>query len=132
MGAVGHHIALEFDGPSLAAALAHAVEVFADAVADIHPSLVAEIHRVELFGATPAALLLAVLEECLRRGREGQVAVGLDGDVTEEGVLRGVVATVPVDDPHVAATLPRVLSWHEVSLEPNGEDGGWRGRVVAR
>jgi hypothetical protein len=132
MGADGNHIALDFDGPTLAAALGHAVEGFAEAVADIHPSLVADVHVVELVGATPAALLLAVLEECLRRGREGQVAVGLDGEVMENGVLRGIVATVPADDPHVAATLPHVLSWHEVSLEPDGVGGGWRGRVVAR
>lgn len=129
---MGHGLAFDFDGPSLAATLSRAVEVFAESVADVHPSLVAAHHRVELAGATPSALLLAVLEECLRRGREGEVAVGLDASVVDGGVLRGTVATVPADDPHVAATLPSVLSWHEVSLEPDGTDGAWRGRVVAR
>jgi hypothetical protein len=132
MGAVGHHIALDFDGPTLAAALGRAVEAFAEAVADVHPSLVTEVHAVELAGVTPAALLMSVLEECLRRGREGQVAVALDGEVAADGVLRGVVATVEVADPHVAATLPTVVSWHEVSLEHGGQGGGWRGRIVAR
>lgn len=131
MGGVGHHLALEFGGPTLAAALARAVEVFGDAVADFHPSLVAARHEVEIAGSTPAALLLAVLEECLRRGREGEVAVALDDATVADGVLRGVLATVPADDPHVAASLPRVLSWHDVSLD-DGNDGGWRGRVVAR
>jgi hypothetical protein len=59
------------------------------------------------------------------------VAVGLEATVAD-GVLSGVVATVPAGDPHVSATLPHVLSWHEVSLEPAGPDGAWRGRVVAR
>lgn len=132
VGGVGHHLAFEFDGPSIGSTLGRAVEVFAEAVADVHPSLVAEPHAVELTGATPAALLLAVLEECLRCGREGRVAVGLDCTVTD-GVLRGTVTTVPADDPHVAAALPSVLSWHEVSLDPAPSDGGrWRGRVVAR
>jgi len=132
VGSVGHHLAFEFDGPTIGATLGRAVEVFAEAVADIHPSLVADAHPVELTGATPAALLLAVLEECLRCGREGRVAVGLDCAVLD-GVLRGSMATVPLDDPHVAAALPSVLSWHEVSLDPAPSDGGrWRGRVVAR
>lgn len=131
MGTVGHHLAFDFDGPSLAASLGRAVEGFAEAVADVHPSLVASHHRVELTGATPAALLLAVLEECLRRGREGELAVGLDATVAD-GVLRGSVATVPAADPHVSAALPHVVSWHEVSLEPTGSNGAWRGRVVAR
>jgi hypothetical protein len=132
MGGVGQHIALDFAGPTLASALGRAVEVFAEAVADVHPSLATEVHRVELAGVTPAALLLSVLEECMRRGREGQVAVALDGEVADDGVLRGVVSTVPVADPRVAAALPHVVSWHEVSLEPDGQDGGWRGRIVAR
>ena len=131
MGDGCHHLAFDFDGPTLAASLGRAVEVFAESVADVHPSLVADTHAVELAGATPAALLLAVLEECLRRGREGEVAVTLDATV-DDGVLQGVVATVPAADPHVAAALPHVLSWHEVSLEPAGPDGAWRGRVVAR
>jgi len=131
VGDVGHHLAFEFDGPTLAACLGRAVEVFAESVADIHPSLVADTHEVELAGTTPSALLLAVLEECLRRGREGEVAVGLDA-IVADGVLSGVVATVPAGDPHVTATLPHVLSWHEVCLEPAGDNGHWRGRVVAR
>jgi hypothetical protein len=131
VGDVGQHLAFDFEGPTLAASLGRAVEVFAESVADVHPSMVAETHDVELAGATPSALLLAVLEECLRRGREGEVAVGLDATV-DDGVLQGVVATVPAGDPHVAATLPHVLSWHEVTLEPDGPGGAWRGRVVAR
>jgi len=131
VGGVEHHLAFEFDGPTLAASLGRAVEVFAESVADVHPSLVAEAHEIELAGATPAAMLLAVLEECLRRGREGELAVGLEVTVAD-GVLRGVVGTVRADDPHVGASLPHVLSWHEVSLEPDGSNGGWRGRVVAR
>jgi hypothetical protein len=130
MGAVGHHLALEFDGADLAAALAHAVEAWSEAVADVHPSLVADHHAVELTGSTPSALLLAVLEECLRRGREGQVAVGLQVEVGADGCVRGEVATVPAGDAHVTEPLPHVLSWHEVSLERHGD--AWQGRVSAR
>ena len=128
---VHQHLSFEFEGPTLAATLGRAVEVFAESVADVHPSLVAAAtHDVELAGATPSALLLAVLEECLRRGREGEVAVTLDATVAD-GVLHGVVGTVPVADPHVEAALPHVVSWHEVCLEPDGERGAWRGRVCA-
>lgn len=131
MGTVGQHLAFEFSGPTLAATLGRAVEGFAESVAEVHPSLVTARHDLEVTGATPSALLLAVLEECLRRGREGEVVIGLDAASVDEGVLRGAVTTVPAADPHVAATLPHVLSWHEVSLEPDGGEG-WRGRVVAR
>lgn len=131
MGTDGQHLAFEFSGPTLAATLGRAVEGFAESVAEVHPSHVTARHDLEVTGATPSALLLAVLEECLRRGREGQVVVGLDAASVDEGVLRGVVTTVPAGDPHVAATLPHVVSWHEVSLEPDGGEG-WRGRVVAR
>lgn len=135
MGGVGHHLAFEFGGPTLGAALGRAVEAFAEAVADVHPSMVAERHEVELLGATPAALLLAVLEECLRCGREGRVAVRLEHVTVADGVLRGVVCSVPADDPHVDASLPSVLSWHEVSLDQHGNGSSasaWRGRVFAR
>jgi hypothetical protein len=131
VGGVGHHLAFEFHGPTLAATLGRAVEVYAESVADVHPSLVASSHPVELAGATPPALLLAVLEECLRCGRDGDVAVGLDATLAD-GILRGSLSTVPAHDPHVAAALPHVVSWHEVSLEPTGNGDGWRGRVVAR
>lgn len=124
------HLSFEFEGPTLAATLGRAVEVFAESVADVHPSLVAATHDVHLAGSTPSALLLAVLEECLRRGREGEVAVTLDATV-DDGVLHGVVGTVPVADPHVEAALPHVVSWHEVCLEPVDERGAWRGRVCA-
>ncbi|MBA2281846.1 MAG: archease [Acidimicrobiia bacterium] len=126
----GHPIAFEFHGPTLEASLAGAVEGFADAVADVHPSLVAQEHPVELVGTTPAALLLAVLEECLRRGREGEVAIALVPGRLRGEVLPAVVRTVPCDDPHVEARLHPVVSWHEVSLDPVVD--GWRGRVVAR
>ena len=131
VGAVGQQLAYDFEGPTLAASLGRAVEGYAESVADVHPSLTPDRHDIELTGATPSALLLAVLEECLRRGREGLVAVALEGTVVDDGVLRAVVSTVPAHDPHVAAALPHVLSWHEVSLEPD-DVGGWRGRVVAR
>jgi hypothetical protein len=131
VGDAGHqHLTFEFEGPTLAATLGRAVEVFAESVADVHPSLVAATHDVELAGSTPSALLLAVLEECLRRGREGEVAVTLDATVAD-GVLHGVVGTVPAADPHVEAAMPHVVSWHEVCLEPDGERGAWRGRVCA-
>lgn len=131
MGADGHQITLDFVGPTLAAALARAVEEFGEAFADVHPSLVSHRHAVALEAATPSGLLLCVLEECLRQGREGQVAVALDAEVVDGRQLRGTIDTVSADEPHVDATLPHVLSWHEVTLEPD-ENGGWRARVIAR
>jgi SHS2 domain-containing protein len=123
-------IAFEFQGPTLEDSLARAVDGFAAVFADVHPSLATSDHSVEVCGATPAALLLGVLEECLRRGREGEVAVSLLPGSLVGDVLPATVRTVPCDDPHVIATLPPVMSWHEVSLDPDAD--GWHGRVVAR
>lgn len=131
MGA-GGQLAFEFGGPTLAASLDRAVECFAECVADVHPSLATARAAVEVTGATPSALLLAVLEECLRRGREGEVVLALERTEVHGGLLRADVVTVPADDPHVDAALPHVVSWHEVCLEPDGEGTGWHGRVVAR
>ena len=127
----GHALAVEFSGPTLEASLTRAVEGFADALGDIHPSMVAERHRIELRAPTPSALLLAVLEECLRCRREGRFAVGLaDAHIVDE-VLRASMDTVAADDPHVQPSLPPVISWHEVTLEPSPA-GDWYGRIVAR
>lgn len=126
-----HSLAIEFSGPTLAATLARAVEGFADAVSDIHPSMVAERHTVELRAPTPSAMLLAVLEECLRCRREGRFAVGLAEPTIEGDVLRAGVDTVPADDPHVQTSLPPVISWHEVCVEA-GPSGEWSGRILAR
>lgn len=127
----GNAWAVEFTGPSLEASLTRAVEGFADALGDIHPSMVAERHRIELQASTPSALLLAVLEECLRCRREGRYPVGLaDAEIVEE-VLRAGVDTVVADDAHMQPLLPPVISWHEVMLE-QGPNGDWSGRIVAR
>jgi SHS2 domain-containing protein len=123
-------IAFEFHGPTLEDSLARAVDGFAAAFADVHPSLAVTEHEVEVSGETPAALLLAVLEECLKCGREGEVPIGFEPCALDGDVLAATVRTVPRDDPHVTAALPRVVSWHEVSLDAG--DDGWHGRVVAR
>jgi SHS2 domain-containing protein len=130
--ATGHGLAFELEAPSLAACLARAVEAFAESVADVHPSIVAEGHEVEITGATPSALLLGVLEECLRCVREGEVAVALKNAEVAGGVLRGVVETVPASESGLRRTLPHVLSWHEVGIDDDPASGTWRGRVVAR
>jgi hypothetical protein len=130
--ATGHGFAFELEAPSLEACLARAVEAFAESVVDVHPCVVTEGHTVELAGATPSALLLGVLEECLRCAREGEVAVGLLGDEVVDGVLRGVVETVAAGGSGTRGSLPHVLSWHEVSMDDDPASGTWRGRVVAR
>ena len=130
--ATGHGFAFELEAPSLTACLSRAVEAFAESVADVHPSIVAEGHAVEITGATPSALLLGVLEECLRCAREGEVAVALENASVADGVLRGVVETVPATDSGLRGTLPHVLSWHEVGIDDDPASGTWRGRVVAR
>jgi SHS2 domain-containing protein len=126
-----HALAVEFSGPTLEASLTRAVEGFADALGDIHPSMATERHPFEARAATPSALLLAVLEECLRCRREGRFAVGLANPVVVDDVLTAGVDTVAADDPHVQPSLPPVISWHEVLLEP-GPGGVWSGRIVAR
>ena len=130
--ATGHGLAFELAGPTIAACLERAVEAFAESVADIHPSRLTTPHAVEITGPTPSALLLGVVEECLRWAREGRVAVCLhDGEVTD-GVLHGVVETVAAGDAGLRGALPHVLSWHEVSMDGDPASGRWRGRVVAR
>jgi len=112
--------------------LARAVEGFAEAFTDVHPSLQPTRRTIALAAPTPAGLLLAVLEECLRCGSDGEVAVGLAGArIDENGTLRAEVQVVPADDPHVNGVVPPLLSWHEVSLAAHA-DGEWVGRVAAR
>jgi SHS2 domain-containing protein len=130
--ATGHGFAFELEAPSLEACLARAVEAFAESVADVHPSRTTESHPIEIAGATPSALLLGVLEECLRCAREGDVAVGLRGGEVADGVLRGVVETVAAGGSGSRGTVPHVLSWHEVGIDDDPASGTWRGRVVAR
>lgn len=129
---VGPRLALDLGGRSLEACLAQAVEGFAEAFTDVHPSVQPARHPISLTAATPAGLLLAVLEECLRRGSQGEVAVGLaDARIDDVGTLHAEVQVVPADDAHVNGAIPPLLSWHEVSLAA-GADGRWVGRVAAR
>jgi hypothetical protein len=130
-GATGHALAIEFIAPTLEAGLARAVEGFADALGEIHPSMTTERHGFEARAATPSAFLLAVLEECLRCRREGRYAVGLSDAVIVDDLLSAGIDTVAADDPRVHSAVPPVISWHEVALEP-GEGGDWSGRIVAR
>ena len=130
--ATGHGFAFELEAPSLAACLARAVEALAESFADVHPSLATRSHPVEIAGATPSALLLGVLEECLRWAREGEVAVSFRGGVLTDGVLRGVLETVDARESGLHGAVPHVLSWHEVSIDDDPASGTWRGRVIAR
>ena len=127
----GHAIAVEFSGPTLEATLTRAVEGFAESHVDLHPSVVVGHHHIDVTAATPSALLLGVLEACLRSRHEGCVAVGLSDPVLDGDHLVAELATVQADHPHVRSDLAPVISWHEVTLEP-GPDGGWSGRIVAR
>lgn len=129
--ATGHALAIEFTAPTIEASLARAVEGFADVLGEIHPSMTTERHGFEARAATPSALLLAVLEECLRCRREGRYAVGLSDGVFVDDLFSAGIDTVPADDPHVHAALPPVISWHEVVLE-RADGGSWAGRIVAR
>ena len=130
--ATGTGFAFELEAPSLAACLARAVEAFAECVADVHPSIVARSHPVAIEGATPSALLLGVLEECLRCTREGELAVSLRGANVVGDVLRGVMDSVTATDAGIRGAMPHVVSWHEVGIDNDPASGTWRGRVVAR
>lgn len=127
----GHTVTVELRAPSIEAGLARAVEGFADALGEVHPSATTEQHRVEVTGATPSALLLAVLEECLRTRRDGRLAVTLTDAALDGDELEATVHTVELGPHNGRATLGSVISWHEVTLEP-GTDGDWSGRIVAR
>ena len=127
----GHTLAIELSAPTLEAALARAVEGFADVLGEVHPSVTMDQHELAASGTSPSALLLVVLEECLRCRRDGRLAVTLT-DVEHDGTqLRAVVHSVAVDPEHDHPGLGPVVSWHEVTLEPSS-DGDWSGRIVAR
>jgi hypothetical protein len=130
-GATGHALAIEFSAPTAVEGLARALEGFADALGEIHPSMVTERHSFRVEATTEAAMLLALLEECLRCHREGRYVVALVDALIVDDLLQADIDTVSADDPHVHVTLPPVISWHEVSLEPD-DTGGWSGRIVAR
>jgi SHS2 domain-containing protein len=130
-GLGGHAIAVEFSGPTLESSIARAVEGFAESVVDIHPSVAVGHRPFAVSAPTPSGLLLAVLEECLRSRRDGSVAVGLSDLVVDGEWLAAELDTVEADHPHVHSDLAPVISWHEVTLEPDAH-GGWSGRIVAR
>lgn len=130
-GSEGHAVAVEFHAPSLEAGLARAVEGFADALGEVHPSAATDQHRFAAEASTPSGLLLAVLEECLRCRREGRFALTLTDPEVAGDELRATLHTVPADAHRGHHPLGAVVSWHEVTLEP-GADGAWSGRIVAR
>lgn len=127
----GHTVTVELRAPSIEAGLARAVEGFADALGEVHPSAATEQHRFTVTSPTPSGLLLAVLEECLRCRRDGQLAVTLTDAELDGDELQATVHTVEHGAHRGRATLGSVISWHEVALEP-GADGDWSGRIVAR
>lgn len=127
----GHTLSVELSAPSFEAALARAVEGFADVLGEVHPSVPMDEHQLATSGSSPSAQLLAVLEECLRCRRDGRLAVTLT-DVEHDGdELFATVHSVPVDPDHDHHVLGPVVSWHEVTLE-SANDGSWSGRIVAR
>lgn len=127
----GHALAVDLHAPTFEAALARAVEAFADALGEVHPSIPMDQHDLTASAHSPSAMLLAVLEECLRCRRDGRLAVTLSGVSHDGDDLFAVVHSVAVDPEHDHPALGPVVSWHEVTLEP-GSDGDWSGRIVAR
>jgi SHS2 domain-containing protein len=124
----GADLALEVRGPTVESCLARAVEGFVATFADVHPSVVGRGHRFSVGDSAPSAVLLAVLEEIVRLGHEGDLAVAAaasDGD----GRTHITFETVPVAAARLADAVPAVLAWHAVRLEPDGD--AWVGRVVA-
>jgi hypothetical protein len=124
----GTGLVLEVRGPTVGSCLARAVEGFSATFADVHPSVVGGDHCIRIDDASPSELLLAVLEEALRLGRQGRLAVtaaARDGD----GRTDIVFETVPFAAARLAGELPPALAWHDVRLEPDGDV--WLGRAVA-
>lgn len=125
----GEALAFEVEGPTMESCLARAVEGFSSLCADVHPSVVPEVRAVTLTMQSPPALLRAVLEELLRLAICGELAVGVrDTRQTQEG-LEVDLEAVPLSAARPPASVPPVLSWHDLAL---GEvEGRWVGRVVA-
>jgi hypothetical protein len=127
----GTALALEVTGPTIESCLARAVEGFAGAFADVHPSLLGRRHRLELRAGSPAELLRALLEEAIRLGAGGELALALTEASVDGDGMRGEVEAVPMDEARVYGTAPAVRSWHDLTLERCRASTGWIGRVVA-
>lgn len=122
----GDGLALEVSGPTMVDCLARAVEGLSASHVDVHPAVIASKHPLDVdTDASPAALLLAVLEGCMRLGQDGHAPVSLSvDDVT--GIS---IEAVPARSARLLEPWPPVLVWHELALEQ--VDGGWRGRIIA-
>lgn len=123
----GDGLTLEVHGPTVESCLARAVEGFIAAFSDVHPSLIGSNHEVEVAGNSADALLLGALEEALRLGRSGQLAVAATAARIIDGRAILHLEAVPADVAR-ASGIPALLSWEEVRLER--DDGLWRGRIV--
>ena len=93
--ATSHALAIEFTAPTLEASLARAVEGFADALGEIHPSMATERHGFETRTTTPSALLLAVLEEVGLGHRARARPPAMSGGEQQRTALARVLAQQP-------------------------------------
>ena len=126
----GNGLALEVSGPTVVDCLARAVEGFGARFAAVHPSAVGEHHDVDADAdATPAALLLAVLETSLRLAQHGWLPVGLVDANGSGAPSPFAIEAVPFEAARGIVSVPPVLSLHDLSLDQ--VDGGWLGRIVA-
>jgi hypothetical protein len=122
----GGRLALEVNGPTIASCLARAVEGFTAAFAEVHPAVVGRSHHVELDGDSPAALLQGTLEETVRLGQSGEVAVMLTEADVDGDHARLCFEAVPVR----AARHVTPVDVHNWQVRLDRVDGAWSGRVI--
>lgn len=127
----GDGLALEVTGPTMESCLARAVEGFASAFADVHPSVLGRSHRVEVAASSPTGLLRGLLEASMRLGSQGELAIGLCNAELDEVCLRADLEAVPLSTARVVSAVPAMVCWHDISLERCDDNAGWVGRVVA-
>jgi SHS2 domain-containing protein len=127
----GHDVAIEVDGPTLAACVARAVEAFSSELADVHPSIVLTPMTVAVEASSPSLLLERLLDRVVQLVAEGTLPITADR-VERNGATDRYLVRLQTVDASVARRLrlrPTSRDWRDVHLDQSPE--GWHGVVVA-
>lgn len=125
----GSDLRMEVGGPDLHACLAAAVAGFAAALAEVPGNAPQRRERLELTGADPTDLLVALVDELIYRlDADGELVAGLEQLDADPQHLRATAVLVPLAATRVHGVAPKAATWHGAELA-EGPDG-WRGQVT--
>lgn len=125
----GSDLAIQVRGPGPEACLVAAIEGFGASLADVEAGTDRRRRPVEVDGATPAHLLLALMDEAiLRLDSDGELAVALEDTRIDGDTLAGTLEVVWLDEVQVHGVSPKAATWHDLRLEETAD--GWEGHVM--